>query len=135
MPLEFTDNPDHRDITTLTEKINEETRAQGLAVPFGIFERDANGSLIAGLNGYIVYGAAYTDQLWVRPEYRARGIARKMMEKVFEYGREQGCTIATVQTMNFQGARDFYLKLGFEVDFERTSYANGVTCIFLMKRL
>jgi len=32
------------------------------------------------------------------------------MEAVHDYGRKSGCTMATVATMNFQGAKAFYEK-------------------------
>jgi len=56
-----------------------------------------------------------------------------LMERVHDYGREVGCTLATVATMSFQGVQSFYEKLGYEVDFERKGYANGSSCLFMKK--
>jgi hypothetical protein len=57
------------------------------------------------------------------------------MDKVHEFGKLEGCKIATVQTMNFQGAQSFYEKLGYVQDFKRAGYVNGSNCIFMRKSL
>ncbi len=54
------------------------------------------------------YGNIYTDQLWVHLDCCGKGYGHKLMESVHDYGREIGCSIATVVTMSFQGAKDFY---------------------------
>jgi hypothetical protein len=61
---------DSKNIDFLTEKINEETLQFGSAYPFAFFIRDEKGKIIAGCNGSVVYGAIYTDQLWVAPNHR-----------------------------------------------------------------
>jgi GNAT superfamily N-acetyltransferase len=83
----------------------------------------------------VFYGTIYTDQLWVHPDYRHKGYGRQLMESVHEYGREIGCIIATVATMSFQSAKDFYEHLGYECDFERSGYVSGSSCLFLRKIL
>jgi GNAT superfamily N-acetyltransferase len=77
----------------------------------------------------------YTDQLWASKKYRKQGIARKIMENVHDYGRNQKCSIATIQTMEFQGAVEFYKKLGYIQDFKRSGYINNCHCIFMKKEL
>jgi ribosomal protein S18 acetylase RimI-like enzyme len=57
------------------------------------------------------------------------------MEGVHDYGRENGCSMATVATMSFQNAKAFYEKLGYVVDFERSGYTQNSSCIFLKRSL
>ena len=57
------------------------------------------------------------------------------MEQVHDYGSAVGCIMATVATMSFQDARQFYEKLGYLVDFERYGYAMDSSCIFLRMAL
>ena len=123
------------DIDFLSQQINQETPAFGSAYPFGFFVRDDQNSIIAGCNGSVVFGVIYSDQLWVHSDYRKQGYARKLMESVHDYGREVGCTMATVQTMDFQNARLFYENMGYVCDFERPGYAKGSKCLFLKKYL
>ena len=55
------------------------------------------------------------------------------MEKVHQFGIDEGCTMATVSTMSFQNAVDFYKKLGYAIDFEREGHVNNRRCLFLRK--
>lgn len=135
MDCEFTEQPDAHEIDYLTDKINCETPDYGAATPFAFYMRDDTGELIAGANGFIIFGSIYTDQLWVAPEYREQGKAMDLMERIHHYGLKHGCTMATVQTMSFQGAQVFYEKLGYEVDFERDGYSSESRLLFMIKIL
>ncbi len=133
--IEKTITPNSQDIDFLTQKINEETPSFGAAYSFAFFIKNDKGEIIAGCNGSVVFGSIYTDQLWVHPEHRKQGLGQKLMEQVHHYGREVGCTMATVATMSFQGAQRFYENLGYGSDFERPGYIQDSSCIFLRKRL
>jgi GNAT superfamily N-acetyltransferase len=135
MNIDFTLTPETRDIDFLTKQINQETQEFGAAYPFAFFMRNDYSQIIAGCNGSVIFGSLYTDQLWVHPNYRKQGMGYKLMEAVHEYGRKSGCSMATIATMNFQGAKIFYEKLGYIVDFERSGYANNSSCIFLKRSL
>lgn len=133
--IEYTRNPTASDIDFITKQINKETSEYGEAYPFAFFMRDNDSKIIAGANGFVIYGAIYTDQLWVDKDYRGQGFAKKIMDKVHEFGKLEGCKIATLQTMSFQGAQSFYEKLGYVQDFKRAGYVNGSNCIFMRKSL
>jgi GNAT superfamily N-acetyltransferase len=132
--FEITENPLTKDLNFLSQKINGENKDYGLAYPFAIFIRDENGNVIAGCNGSVIFGSIYTDQLWVDPKHRNRGIGKRLMERVHEYGKKKGCSIATVATMSFQSP-EFYQKIGYEIDFSRKGYNKSSSCLFLSKRL
>ncbi len=131
MKIEHKSRPTSANIHFLTQKINQETPAFGSARPFCFFIRDEKSEIIAGCNGSVIFGSIYTDQLWVHPSHRGNGLGRRLMEQVHDYGRENECSMATVATMSFQGAKAFYEKLGYFVDFERPGYTQNSTCIFL----
>ena len=135
MKIEFTKSRASIDIDFLTQKINQETPELGEAYPFAFFVRDKNNQIIAGCNGSVIFGSIYTDQLWVRPDHRGNGLGHKLMAAVHDYGRENGCSMATVATMSFQSAKAFYEKLGYEVDFERSGYTQNSSCLFLKRSL
>ena len=135
MDMEFTKNPNNLDIDFMTQMINKEVEGYGLAHSFACFIRNENHELVAGCNGSIIFGSIYTDQLWVDKQYRKRGLGKRLMNAVHEYGRNQGCKLATVATMSFQNARSFYERLGYRVDFEREGYINNACCLFLRKEL
>ena len=81
MKIEHTSSPHAVDIDLLTQKINQETTDFGSAYPFAIFIRDENNQIIAGCNGSIIFGSIYTDQLWVHPDHRKRGLGHKLVGK------------------------------------------------------
>lgn len=133
--IQYTSTPENAGIDFLTQKINQETPEFGAAFPFAFFIRDGNDQIIAGCNGSIIYGSIYTDQLWVDPNHRKDGLGHKLMMQVHDYGLKNGCTMATVSTMSFQDAKEFYEKLGYVVDFERSGYTHGSSILFLRKIL
>lgn len=134
MKIEFTSSPDEEEINFLTQKINEETPDKKGASSYAFFIRNKE-RIIAGCNGSLLYGALYIDQLWVDPDYRKQGLARDLIERAHQYGREMGCTFATLNTLSFQNARKFYEKLGYECDFERSGHVDGSKLFFLKKPL
>ena len=135
MNIEHSRTPETTDIDFLSEKINQETPGFGSAHSFAFFVRDEKGQIIAGCNGSVIFGSIYTDQLWVHPEHRGKGLGHKLMAQVHDYGRENECAMATVATMSFQRAKAFYEKLGYVVDFERAGYSQNSSCILLKRSL
>lgn len=133
--IQYTSTPAIADIDFLTQRINQETPEFGEAHPFAFFIRDAKNQIIAGCNGSVIFGSIYTDQLWVHPNHRKNGLGHKLMEAVHDFGRKSGCSMATVATMSFQGAKTFYEKLGYVSDFERPGYTQNSSCHFMRKEL
>ncbi|MDP1974843.1 MAG: GNAT family N-acetyltransferase [Alphaproteobacteria bacterium] len=134
----FTLNPKSQDIDFLTQKINEDAQKNGIqekAYSFAFFMRGAKDNIIAGCNGSVIYGSIYTDQLWVHEAYRNQGLGTTLMQQVHDYGREIGCSMASIATMSFQKASKFYENLGYVCDFERIGYSNGASCVFMKKIL
>jgi GNAT superfamily N-acetyltransferase len=137
MKIVHTLNPAANQLEYLTEQINKEALEMGItdqAFPFAfyIYEQE---QLIAGCNGSLIYGSIYTDQLWVHPHYRKKGLGKALMEKVHELGKAHHCTLATVSTLSFQNSRSFYEKLGYTVDFCRPGYVQESVCFFMRKDL
>ncbi len=135
MKIEHTLSPEIKDIEFLSQKINEESPNKRNSHSFAFFIRDNKGIIIAGCNGFAIFGCIYTDQLWVHSDHRKLGFGKKLLEEVEKYGKKIGCSMATVSTMSFQNALNFYKKLGYSPDFERSGYVDGATCIFLRKNL
>lgn len=135
MKIERTTSPSQEEIDFLTQQINQATPDQGQAHFFAFFIRDDQNQIIAGCNGCVFYASIHTDQLWVHADYRGRGMGRQLMNEIDCYGRELGCHLATLITMSFQNAQEFYENLGYECDFKRPGYEDGSSCIFLRKLL
>jgi len=133
--FEFTNKPAPTDIDLLTQKINEETSEYGEATSFAFFAYDEDEKMIGGCNGFVLFGEIYIDQLWVDQANRKSGIGKKLMEKVHDYGLLKNCTMVTVTTMSFQGALEFYQKLGYNIDFERKGYYKNSSSFYLSRKL
>ncbi len=132
--IELELKPSGEDLSFLTDQINQETPAYRSATPYAFFVRDAANKIIAGCNGFVIYGSIYTDQLWVDQKHRKKDWGRKLMEKVQAYGKEQDCGQTVVSTMDFQ-APSFYKKLGYHIDFTRENCEKGSCCYYLSKSI
>lgn len=94
-----------------------------------LYKRDREGFFVAEIDGKVA-GFAAGDSNWINPEglkvleiheifvipeMRERGIGRKLLEKLLEYGKSKGLKIAElwVGEKNFE-AIEFYKKLGFK---------------------
>ncbi len=135
MNIEYSASPSHEDIEFLTEKINAETQEHGSARPFAFFIRGGQKEIIAGCNGFVLYGVIYTDQLWVSSHYRQQGLGRKLMTEVENLGRKEKCYLATVSSMTFQGAQGFYEKSGFEIEYQRLDDKGMPKFLFMNKKI
>ena len=72
-------------------------------------------NLIGVAVAQLFWGQLHIKYLVVEEKHRGQGYARKLMESVFEYGKQQDCQFVFVETMNFQ-APEFYQKLGFSME-------------------
>jgi ribosomal protein S18 acetylase RimI-like enzyme len=56
----------------------------------------------------------YIDILWVDESYRGQGIGKALYYQVENEAKKLGATLIHLETLDFQ-AKDFYIKLGFEI--------------------
>lgn len=80
------------------------------------------------------WGALHIKYVYVDDLYRKNGLGSRLMNHAFEYGIENQCAFAFVETMNFQ-ALEFYKKIGFQLEFTRTGYAHNTSFHYLRKDL
>lgn len=83
-------------------------------VPVTLFLRDQHGKPHGGLLGWTLWSWLHIDTLWVSDSLRGRGHGRTLLTAAERAARIRGCTLAEVDTFNFQ-ARGFYEKCGYEV--------------------
>jgi GNAT superfamily N-acetyltransferase len=101
---------------------------------FGIFVRDADNEIRAGLIGSLYGDWLFTNLLWVRVELRGRGIGRHMLEEAEARAVAFGCHWAWIDTFSFQ-APEFYKKLGYQEFARLDDYPPGHNRIYLKKQL
>ena len=78
-----------------------------------IFLRDTSAELIAGPYAYTWGGCLDVKLLWVREDFRGRGLGSDLMSAAEREAIARGCHVAMLGTHSFQ-APDFYKRLGYE---------------------
>lgn len=123
------------------EFLTEPTEAQRAEVERGLDEYNAGfasaraatpvrgvfvdaGRVVAGLDASAYWGKLHIRVLWVHPDFRSRGLGRRLVAWAEERGRELGCVAAVVNTMSFQ-APDLYRRLGYVEVTVSEGYAGG----------
>ena len=135
--ITFDPNPSAEDVQVLGDGIMANAKQQQGLDPlqfFAFFVRDEQNKIIGGCNGSTLHGGLYIDQLWVDESIRLQHYGTQLMRAAEQFGKEKGCSFATVNTMNWE-APEFYKKLGFEVEFVRHGFMHGATFYFLRKSL
>ena len=80
---------------------------------FGIFVRDDDGRILAGLSGMFWGGCCELHAMWVDESLRGRGLARALMTRAEAEARRRGC--ALVQFLAYDVlAGGLYERLGYE---------------------
>ena len=74
--------------------------------------RDADGTLVAGIDGFTWGGYAHVEVLWVSEPLRGKGLGRTLLEAAEAEARERGCSSIVVSSHEFQ-APGFYANLGY----------------------
>ncbi len=135
--IRYETHPKKEDIQILGDGIMAHAKLQKqqpLIETFAFFVRDKNNFILGGCNGSIYYACLYIDQLWLDENLREQGIGTQLMQSAEVLGKEKKCLFLTVNTMDWE-ALDFYKKLGYYVEYERTGYLNHSTMYFLRKSI
>jgi ribosomal protein S18 acetylase RimI-like enzyme len=136
--FDYQENPDANDERILFDGINQQAivtkNVEKLIKSFGIFIKDPNENVVGGVKGSTYYGCLYVDMLWLKEELRHKGFGTRLMEEAEKIGREQKCSFAAVNTMDWE-ALIFYQKLGYVIEFVRDGYEKQSKMYLLRKNL
>ena len=137
MNFELTDKPAMADVDYLGAGLD----AHGAAIvpprkkrDIGVFVRDENGRVLAGMAGVTYWNWLHIKLLWVDDSLRGQGIGRRLMQMAEVEAVERGCHSAMVDTHSFQ-AEEFYVALGYEVFGRLQDFPMGHQRIYLQKSL
>lgn len=88
--------------------------------------------------GIIVYaicgGQLWIYQLFVKQEFRGKGIGKILLENAVSYAKEKNCDFIYLETMSFQNV-NFYKNFGFKEDFIRKGFDHNESWIYMSKQL
>ena len=99
-----------------------------------IVKYDKEGNIIAGLLGGSYWGWLYIDRLWVKKEFRKKGIGSSLLITAEKEALVRGCEYAHLDTMSFQ-ALDFYKKHKYKVKTTIKNIPKGHKKYILVKKL
>ncbi len=89
-------------------------------------------TLIGGVFGDLLWDWLHIDSLWVRDDYRGRGVGSALMLRAEEMARARGVVNVHLETTTFQ-TLPFYHKLGFELFGELPNKPKGSSWYYLKK--
>ena len=77
--------------------------------------RDNNGEPIGGILAMTRYNTACINTIWIRADYRKKGIGKYLIEMVENKAKEYGCIISSLGTFEKFNTKEFYESLGYTV--------------------
>lgn len=87
----------------------------------GVYIRDDNGGIIAGLTGNTHGNWPTIKYLWVSEELRSQGVGSRILKQAEEEAKKRGCKYSFLDTFSFQ-APEFYKKYGYKEQFALNNY-------------
>ena len=103
---------DRRELEDRLHTFNVESTGFRDARDLSCLLRDAEGTLVAGIDGFTWGGYAHVEVLWVSEPLRGKGLGRRLLEAAEAEARERGCTSIVLSSHGFQ-APSLYTKLGY----------------------
>ncbi|SEL83084.1 Acetyltransferase (GNAT) family protein [Aquimarina amphilecti] len=138
---EFTiEGCDKKNIKTIVDGINTYNLNQVPAIadiwtPLEFVIKDKNGNEIGGILAGIGYWNGLEIKiLWVKEEYRKKGIGTQLLKHTEKIAREKGSKTSMLDTFDFQ-AEAFYLKNDYTPIGEINDFPMGHKRIYFSKEL
>jgi GNAT superfamily N-acetyltransferase len=100
---------------------------------FGIFFRNGDQEIVAGLSGWTWAQACEIRELWVHPLWRGQGYGRRLLESAEQEAGGRGCRVILIGSYSFQ-APAFYQKCGYTLEWQLNDFPPGHQYCYLVKR-
>jgi GNAT superfamily N-acetyltransferase len=110
------DPPDPADLALLEHEVAAaaiEAAGQGEEQEFGIFARDDDGRVVAGVSAIAWGGYCELQAMWVEPPLRNRGLGRALIAGAEAEARRRGCAQVVFHAYDVLTA-GLYERLGYE---------------------
>ena len=102
-------------------------------LPFIVAFKTSHG-LLGGAQCVSFGGWMHVKLLWVKESERKRGLGTRILDLVEQEAVQRKCIGIHLDTFSFQ-ARDFYLKLGFEIFGQINDHPRGHSRVYYLKRI
>ena len=110
------DTPNPADLALLEERVAAAAATAagvGEEREFGIFVRDLDGAILAGISGLVWGGYCELHAMWVDEEHRGQGLGRALMAAAEDAARERDCALVVFTAYDLL-TPGLYERLGYE---------------------
>jgi GNAT superfamily N-acetyltransferase len=94
-------------------RFNEEHVGSVKPLVLVISASDAEGDIVGGIKGLVLWGWVYVEQLWVHEEHRGTGIGGALLEHLESEALARGAKRSVLLSASWQ-APEFYRSRGYE---------------------
>jgi GNAT superfamily N-acetyltransferase len=129
--------PNERDVQVLWKGLHDHNTlhsGSGEAQYLAIFLRNEQNEIVAGVYGWSAVVWLKIDVLWVREDWRGRGVGKELLAQAEAEGKRRGCHYVTLDSFSFH-APEMYKKYGYEEFAVLDNSAGNQTWHFLKKDL
>jgi len=115
-PLVVEDSPDPADLALLEDHVAAAAVAAagvGAEEEFGVFVRDVDGRILAGVSGIVWNGYCELQAMWVDEALRGRGLSRALMAAAEGEARRRDCALVVLHAYDLLTS-GLYERLGYE---------------------
>lgn len=137
MEFQITDKIDDNDKAKILEELVDFNLARiedKNPKELGIYLRNKQGNIIAGLMGETHGNWLTIEFLWVNEDLRGQSVGSQILEKAESIAKERGCNFVFLDTFSFQ-APAFYKKHGYQEAFILEEYPLTGKRVFFTKIL
>ena len=119
--LENVESEKAKEIVNLIREYNSSNRESSKSELLNIYMEDEQGNILAGMVAETFGNWLEIEYLYVRDDFRGKGIGSKILEKAEKESKSRGCKYSFVNTFNFQSP-NFYKKHGYKEVFALNEY-------------
>jgi len=136
--LELSANDRQSDRAAIFDPLIEYNKAivgDPVLLPLNILVRGDGETVLGGLTACTAYGWLSIDLLYLPEDLRKQGLGKRLLQAAESEAIVRSCHSARLDTHEFQGARGFYEKNGYETYGEIADYPTGYPRYFMKKSL
>ena len=136
MKIATLENPSDSDVEPIINGVMEYGLSQvsGVMPRIWAFHAMDCSELVGGATGRDHFSQFYLDNIWVKEEYRIKGIGKNIHEEEIACARKCGCRRVQLNTLNSKAVK-FYLRLGYEILAEIEGYVDGFNLYYMAKTI